>query len=106
MECEPTARLAVENVAIPPAPMLPVPSVAAPSMKVTRPVGKPAPEVTLAEKVTDWPKTVGFDEAANVVVVVAWLTTCGAAESSPELFNQPFVPVNVAVTECVPTARL
>src|SRR5262249_36756820 len=71
VECEPTARLDVVNVAIPPGPMLPVPSAKAPSMNVTSPVGDAAPEVTVAEKVTDWPKAVGFTEAASVVVVAA-----------------------------------
>jgi hypothetical protein len=41
-------------------------------MKVTVPVGVPLALVTVAVKVTDWPKTLGFtDEVTTVVVGVA-----------------------------------
>src|SRR5581483_284942 len=53
---------------------VPVPSVAAPSMKVTIPVGTPGPgpgSVTVAVNVTDWPYTAGLGAADTVVVVIA-----------------------------------
>ena len=48
-----------------------VPSVVAPSLKVTVPVGVPPPlvGVTVAVKVTGWPTLLGFCDDANVVVV-------------------------------------
>ena len=60
MECEATDRDDVENVATPPALRVPVPIVVAPSRKVTVPVGVPPGPVTVAVKVTDWPKVEGF----------------------------------------------
>ena len=39
---------------------VPVPRVVEPSLKVTVPVGVPAPELTVAVKVTAWPKTEGL----------------------------------------------
>ena len=55
-----------------------MPRVVEPSLKVTVPVGAvPAPELTVAVKVTAWPKTEGLGvEAASAVVVTvaAWLT--------------------------------
>jgi hypothetical protein len=55
MECAPRVKLLVVNVAEPPD-RVPVPSVLAPSMKVTVPVGVPEPGATaetVAVKVTD-----------------------------------------------------
>ena len=49
----------------------------APSLKVTVPVGVPEPgalALTVAVKVTDWPKTEGLDEEATAVVVLSLLT--------------------------------
>src|SRR5437667_3474247 len=46
----------------------------APSLKVTVPLGVPAPPLTVAVKVTDWPKTDGFCEEATLVVVEAAFT--------------------------------
>ena len=57
------------------------PSTVEPSMKMTVPVGVPLPGavgLTVAVKVTDWPKTEGFaDETTEVVVascLTVWLT--------------------------------
>jgi hypothetical protein len=62
----------VENVATPPALSVPVPSKVAPSRKVTVPVGVPARLVTVAVKVTDWPKVEGFGEPVTIVVLLAF----------------------------------
>ena len=66
----------------------------APSKKFTDPVGVPYPGAvaeTVAVKVMDWPKTLGFAELAIAVVVCAWLITwlrtldvLGASVESPE----------------------
>ena len=54
-----------------------VPRVVAPSLNVTEPVGVPAaPEVTVAVKVTDWPKTDGLDADITVLTVAGKLTAC------------------------------
>ena len=56
-----------------------VPIGVAPSLKVTVPVGVPVPGavgVTVAVKVTDWPKTEGLTEETPAVVVPALLTVC------------------------------
>jgi len=57
MEWVLTERLKIANVATPPTPTVEEPSVVAPSLKVTVPVGVPAPVVTetVAVKVTDCP---------------------------------------------------
>ena len=50
----------------------------APSLKSTFPVGVPLPgasALTLAVKITFWPKTEGLTEEIKVVAVAAWLTT-------------------------------
>ena len=65
-----------------PLPRLTVPSIVAPSMKVTDPVGVVVGERTVAVNFTDWPAVAGFFEETTVVVVVAGLTTC---EVVPEL---------------------
>jgi hypothetical protein len=57
----------------------PVPSVVVPFLKVTIPVGSPAPGAvtfTVAVNVTDWPKTEGAAEAVTEVVVAACFTVC------------------------------
>lgn len=73
-------RLSVEvlNVAIPPLSVF-EPKVVAPSLKVTVPVGVPDPgatALTVAVKVTDWPKTEGFADDATAVVVLSVFTIC------------------------------
>lgn len=46
-----------------------LPSVAAPSVNVTVPVGVPDADATCAVSVTDWPTTDGLFDAARVVAV-------------------------------------
>ena len=67
----PTAKEDVLNVANPLPFKVAVPSVVEPFLKVMVPDGVPEEPVTVAVKVTDWPKTDGFTEDANAVVVVA-----------------------------------
>ena len=60
-----------------------VPSVVEPSLKVTLPVGIPAPgavAVTVAVKVIDWPETEGLADEATELVVADWLTVCVSVE--------------------------
>ena len=66
----------VVNVARPEPLSVPVPSVVAPSLKVTVPVGVTEPDtwVTVAVNVTLWPHTVGFVEAITAVVLLAFVT--------------------------------
>ena len=56
-----------------------VPIGVAPSLNVTVPVGVPVPgavAITVAVKVTDWPKTEGLTEEITTAVVLALLTVC------------------------------
>jgi hypothetical protein len=71
IECEPTVNADVLKVAEPEL-KVPVPKVVVPSLKVTVPVGVLLPDVgvTVAVKVTLWPKTEGFAEDTTAVVVV------------------------------------
>ena len=93
---EPTVSDAIDKVAVPDV-KVPVPMIVEPFLKVTvppggvpeatelifpllsklmfPPVGVPEEPVTVAVKVTDSPKTEGFAEDANAVVVLALLTT-------------------------------
>src|ERR1700760_975675 len=80
MVCEPTARVEMAQVAALAATVwaAQLPMLAAPSLKVTLPVGVPAPGlVTLmvAVKVTVWPNTVGVPLVASATVVFAFATT-------------------------------
>ncbi len=70
---------------------VPVPSVVAPSKKVTVPAGVPEEAVTAAVNVIAWPKAAGFDEVTTVVVVgAATMTLCDrAAEALPAKFVSP-----------------
>src|SRR5256885_10691493 len=66
----------VLNAAVP-ALSVPVPTVVAPSLKVTVPVGVPTPgvtAVTVAENVTDWPYTDGLSDEPSAVSLLALLT--------------------------------
>jgi hypothetical protein len=72
----PTASVEVANVALPELKAA-VARVAAPSRKVTVPVGVPAPgetALTVAVKVTAWPNTDGFTDEVTVVELEALLT--------------------------------
>ena len=76
-----TDKPPVMKVAVPPLKVA-VPSAAELSLKVTIPVGVPEPgafTVTIAVKVTGWPKTDGLLLELSVVVVGAWLPTCWSA---------------------------
>ena len=56
-----------------------MPSVVAPSLNVTVPVGVPdagAVTVTVAVNVTEPPKALGLSEEVTEVVVAPWLTVC------------------------------
>jgi hypothetical protein len=81
----PTASEEVVKVALPPESVA-VPSVTAPSTKLTVPVG--VPELgdaadTVAMKVTDWPNTVGFNVDDTVAELLAVLTVCVMAAEVP-----------------------
>lgn len=71
-----------------------VPSVAAPSLKVTLPVAVPVPglaTVTVAIRATDWPETEGFGVGVSAVVVDAGstVTVKGAEELVAKLESPP-----------------
>src|SRR5712691_5646823 len=117
MECAPTAREAVVSVAMPEESSVPVPRLAAPSRNVTVPVGMPAGELTVAVKVTGWPKTDGFAEDTRAVVVAGLITVNLAALEvalPAELLNTawyklPFcdkLAVNVSVVRVAPAILL
>jgi len=76
IEWDPCAKVEVVNVAMPPD-SVPVPSVVAPSRKVTVPDGLPAPgatTATVAVKVTLCPTVDGFTDDVRLVLVLALLT--------------------------------
>src|SRR5438105_14264282 len=74
MGCEVTDSEAITKAARPDSSNVPVPSVLAPSLNVTVPVGVPIFPVTVAVKVSDWPNTEGFWEELTVVEVGALVT--------------------------------
>ena len=74
---EATASDAMDKVAVPDV-RVPVPIMLEPFLNVTVPPAVPAPgavAATVAVNVTDCPKTEGFTEDVNAVVVLALLTT-------------------------------
>jgi hypothetical protein len=74
-----TDNVVVLKVATPEPFSVPVPRVAAPSLKVTAPVGVPVAgntAATVAVNVTDCPNTVGVPDVETEVVVFALLTVC------------------------------
>jgi hypothetical protein len=76
IECGPGVSAEVESVACPPASAT-APSEVAPSKKVTVPVGVPEPgavTATVAVRVTELPKLVGFGADVTVVVLELLLT--------------------------------
>src|SRR5436305_1763854 len=78
-----------------------------PSVKVTLPVGAPAPGAvaeTVAVKVTDCPNTEGLRSETTATVVLA-LLTCWATALEVEVLKLPS-PLYVAVMECAATGRL
>src|SRR6476619_3775250 len=106
MECPATDSADVEKVALPPL-SVPVPSVVAPSLNVTVPVGVPEPgpvAVTVAVNVTDPPKFDGFVPDTTAVVVADCCPTCDVVD---DVLVTKFVsPPYTAVIECVATDRL
>ena len=88
-----TLRAAVVNVACPEVMVTLAARVVAPSVKVTVPLGVPAPgatAATVAVKVMLCPNTEGLGEELTVVLLEALFTTCGVAESFPvELLKVP-----------------
>ena len=78
-ECTLTVNAEVENVAMPPAPTVPMPRLVTPSKNVTVPDGLPEPgatAATVAVNVTLCPNTDGFGDEVRLVVVLALLTVC------------------------------
>ena len=73
MECVPTPKDEVENVAVP-LTSVPAPNVPPPSMKVTMLVGVPEPETTLAVNITELPTFAGLRDEVSTVTVVKGLT--------------------------------
>lgn len=97
IECEPTDREAMANVAWPAASSVPLPICAAPSKNRTAPVGVPPVLVTDAVNVTDWPTEAGLAEDATAVAVLAGLTVWfSAADPLPA---KVALPLYVAVME-------
>ena len=74
------------------------------SKNVTVPVGVPPTDVTVAVKVTLWPKVKGLALEITVVEVAALLTVC--AKTDEELPEKLVSPPYVAVMECGPADRL
>src|SRR5438552_1939043 len=100
-------RALAVNVAWPEPSRMPVPRVLDPSLKVTVPVGVPAPglfAVTVAVKVTDCPDTDGLPEELTDVVVPAFFTVwVSVLEVLPVKVASP--PYD-AVIQCAPTASV
>ena len=74
----PTDKVVVLKLAVVAPPLVvrvPWPTLVAPSENVTTPVGVPVP-VTVAEKMTLWPKDVGLTEETTRVFEVALATVC------------------------------
>ena len=99
--CDPTASVLVTNVAWPEAFRVPVPRVLGPSLKVTVPVGVPAPLVlafTVAVKVTGCPDTDGLiEETTPVVVPGSVVVVVGAAVVVVVVVGAAVVVVGAAV---------
>jgi hypothetical protein len=88
IECEPTFRDEVANVATPDPFSVPVPRVVVLSLKVTVPVGVPLAgelTVTVAVNVTVCDAADGFADEVTTVIVFAWLTTCDSGEAALSL---------------------
>src|SRR6266571_516926 len=81
-----------------------VPSVAAPSLNVTVPVGTPAPDLTVELNVTVWPTVEGFGEEVRLVLEFPAFTVC--VRTADVLAANVAFPLNAAVREWLPTARV
>lgn len=79
MECGPTARVEVVNVAEPDELSVPVPICVAPSRNETLPVGTPEPDwgVTVVVNVTDWPEVISVADADRDVFDAASVALAG-----------------------------
>src|SRR5574340_523139 len=105
MACEPTPSDEVVRVVHPSVFSVPVPRTAAPSLKVTVPVGVPAPgpALTVAVNVTGCPKSAGFSDDATAVVDGPAVIVCvSTLEVLPPILPSP---PYTAVIECGPDAR-
>jgi hypothetical protein len=83
IECVPTAREEIVNVALPEGSSVPVPMPVAPSRNATVPVGVAPCELTLTLNVTACPNTDGFCEEARTVVVSVLVTVNKAELEAP-----------------------
>jgi len=101
MECEPTLKVELLKVAEPAEFSVPLPSVVAPSKKLTEPVGivvLPAGPVTVAVNITDWPKVDGFSDETSTVVDAAVV----AGTPIPCTYTGCGLPCALSVTRRVP----
>jgi hypothetical protein len=90
MECWPGVRLDVVKVATPEAFSVAVPSAAAPSLKVTVPVGVPDAEpVTVVVRVTALPARAGFALEATAIEMFSWMTSFKTDEVLGRLEESP-----------------
>src|SRR6516165_10367764 len=104
MACPPAAAKLVVSAAVPPGPTATVARTVLPSLKVTVPVGVPAPgetAATVAVKVTAWPVTAGLTDDFRATVVAAGLTV--TATAAEVLAAKPLTPKKEAVSAWVPT---
>lgn len=104
IECTPTARLDVDIVPRPFESSGDEPRIVAPSLKVTVPVGVPAPlaALTVASSTTDWPNVDGFGVETTTVVVAGDVDTTWVRTDDvlpPWLAS----PLYTAVIEWLPT---
>jgi hypothetical protein len=74
IECETAESEDVVKDAVPCALKVMTPSVVAPSVNVTVPVGVPVLVETVAVNVTDWPDTAGLTDETRAVVVPFFTT--------------------------------
>jgi len=101
IECEPTDKEDVVSVPTPFARLTALPKAAEPFMNWTAPVG-PTP-VTMAVKVTGWPKIAEYlEESTNVAEGARVIVSLIADEVLPAL---RLSPLYTAVIEFVPTRR-
>src|SRR5439155_905658 len=104
MECVPTARVDVVNVALPLL-SVPVPNTVVPSLNVTVPVGvSVVDDFTVAVKVTGFPCFEPSRRSSEHYRINQGLTVCvNAGDVLPTKFVSP---PYTTVIECVPTARV
>src|SRR5437762_480797 len=81
-----------------------VPSVAAPSLNVTVPVGTPAPDVTVEPSVTVWPTVEGVGGEVRLVLGSPAFTVC--VRAAEVLAANVAFPLYAAVREWLPAASV